>query len=99
MRSEGLGKLTKSFFSRVSSALVAGGTSVKRGIAAPPRPAQKSGGITRGRFCWQFYTSQMRTDKERGSVPNRYQHLKQTPWPLVRERNIPTEQPPLVDEI
>jgi hypothetical protein len=24
---------------------------------------------------------------------------KQTPWPLVRERNIPTEWPPLVDEI
>jgi hypothetical protein len=25
------------------------------------------------------------------------QHL--TPWPLVRERTIPTERPPLVDEI
>jgi hypothetical protein len=24
---------------------------------------------------------------------------KQTPWPLVRERNIPTDRPPLVDEI
>jgi hypothetical protein len=24
---------------------------------------------------------------------------KQTPWPLVRERTIPTERPPLVDEI
>jgi hypothetical protein len=24
---------------------------------------------------------------------------KQTPWPLVRERTIPTDQPPLVDEI
>jgi uncharacterized membrane-anchored protein YhcB (DUF1043 family) len=24
---------------------------------------------------------------------------KQTPWPLVSERTIPTEQPPLVDEI
>jgi hypothetical protein len=23
----------------------------------------------------------------------------QTPWPLVRERTIPTERPPLVDEI
>jgi hypothetical protein len=23
---------------------------------------------------------------------------KQTPWPLVRERTIPTERPPLVDE-
>jgi hypothetical protein len=22
-----------------------------------------------------------------------------TPWPLVRERTIPTERPPLVDEI
>jgi hypothetical protein len=24
---------------------------------------------------------------------------KQTPWPLVRERIIPTDRPPLVDEI
>jgi hypothetical protein len=24
---------------------------------------------------------------------------KQTPWPLVCERTIPTERPPLVDEI
>jgi hypothetical protein len=24
---------------------------------------------------------------------------QQTPWPLVRERTIPTERPPLVDEI
>jgi hypothetical protein len=24
---------------------------------------------------------------------------KQTPWPLVRERTIPTERPPLVDEM
>jgi hypothetical protein len=28
-----------------------------------------------------------------------YKKTKQTPWPLVRERTIPTEQPPLVDEI
>jgi hypothetical protein len=26
-------------------------------------------------------------------------HHKQTPWPLVRKRTIPTERPPLVDEI
>jgi hypothetical protein len=24
---------------------------------------------------------------------------KQTPWPLVRKRNIPAERPPLLDEI
>jgi hypothetical protein len=24
---------------------------------------------------------------------------KQTPWPLLRKRNIPTERPPLVGEI
>jgi hypothetical protein len=24
---------------------------------------------------------------------------KQTPWPLVREQTIPTDRPPLVDEI
>jgi hypothetical protein len=27
------------------------------------------------------------------------EQTKQTPWPLVRERTIPTERPPLVDEI
>jgi hypothetical protein len=26
-------------------------------------------------------------------------HKKKTPWPLVRKRTIPTEQPPLVGEI
>jgi hypothetical protein len=25
--------------------------------------------------------------------------IKQTPWPLVRKRTIPTERPPFVDEI
>jgi hypothetical protein len=25
--------------------------------------------------------------------------VKQTPWPLVRKRTMPTERPPLVDEI
>jgi hypothetical protein len=30
---------------------------------------------------------------------NNKQTNKQTPWPLVRERTIPTERPPLVDEI
>jgi hypothetical protein len=24
---------------------------------------------------------------------------KRTPWPLVRERTLPTERPPLIDEI
>jgi hypothetical protein len=27
------------------------------------------------------------------------EQTKQTPWPLVRERTIPTDRPPLVDEI
>jgi hypothetical protein len=26
-------------------------------------------------------------------------YIKQTPWPLVREQTIPTDRPPLVDEI
>jgi hypothetical protein len=26
-------------------------------------------------------------------------YKKQTTWPLVRKRNIPTDRPPLVDEI
>jgi hypothetical protein len=31
--------------------------------------------------------------------PQNKQTNKQTPWPLVRERTIPTDRPPLVDEI
>jgi hypothetical protein len=31
--------------------------------------------------------------------PQNKQKTKQTPWPLVRERTIPTDRPPLVDEI
>jgi hypothetical protein len=34
-----------------------------------------------------------------GVFPVRYENHLQTPWPLVRERTIPTERPPLVDEI
>jgi hypothetical protein len=30
---------------------------------------------------------------------DRKEGYKQTPWPLVRERTIPTDRPPLVDEI
>jgi hypothetical protein len=33
------------------------------------------------------------------STSTNKQTNKQTPWPLVRERTIPTERPPLVDEI
>jgi hypothetical protein len=38
------------------------------------------------------------------SAPHVIYHIKvqknkQIPWPLVRERTIPTERPPLVDEI
>jgi hypothetical protein len=30
---------------------------------------------------------------------NEQTNKKKTPWPLVRERTIPTDRPPLVDEI
>jgi hypothetical protein len=33
------------------------------------------------------------------SEERNYKQNKQTPWPLVRKRTIPTERPPLVDEI
>jgi hypothetical protein len=36
--------------------------------------------------------------RERGHYENQ-EKQKQTPWPLVRERTIPTDRPPLVDEI
>jgi hypothetical protein len=31
--------------------------------------------------------------------PQKKKNKQQTPWPLVRERTIPTDRPPLVDEI
>jgi hypothetical protein len=44
--------------------------------------------------------------KNTGSAPNmkgtklKYSFdQKKTPWPLVRKRTLPTERPPLVDEI
>jgi hypothetical protein len=33
------------------------------------------------------------------SVADKNKQTKQTPWPLVHERTILTERPPLVDEI
>jgi hypothetical protein len=41
---------------------------------------------------------QMGISLEHRSLENMTKN-KQTPWPLVRERTIPTERPPLVDEI
>jgi hypothetical protein len=35
-------------------------------------------------------------ERERGHT---YTQTKQTPWPLVRKRTIPTERPPFVGEI
>jgi predicted oxidoreductase (fatty acid repression mutant protein) len=32
-------------------------------------------------------------------APLTYNKQQQTPWPLVRERIIPSERPPLFDEI
>jgi hypothetical protein len=38
-------------------------------------------------------------DEVEGRKSNVVKTNKQTPWPLVRERTIPTDRPPLVDEI
>jgi hypothetical protein len=34
-----------------------------------------------------------------GSLLNDILPTNNTPWPLARERTVPTERPPLVDEI
>jgi hypothetical protein len=34
-----------------------------------------------------------------GEGQKQKQQQQQTPWPLVRKRTVPTERPPLVDEI
>jgi hypothetical protein len=46
-------------------------------------------------YC--FYSSLLHTLSVLWAIIRRSN--KQTPWPLVRERTIPTERPPLVDEI
>jgi hypothetical protein len=49
-----------------------------------------------------LYVSDVRVSQETSTVlhgPLWESNKKQTPWPLVRERTIPTEPPPLVDEI
>jgi hypothetical protein len=43
-------------------------------------------------LIWLFYTVQWRM------VLSRIKE-KRTPWPVVRKRTIPTERPPLVDEV
>jgi hypothetical protein len=37
--------------------------------------------------------------EQRIAFMNKSPYKKQIPWPLVRKRTIPTELPPLVDEI
>jgi hypothetical protein len=41
----------------------------------------------------------MRKTTQHQTAPPGINKKQQTPWPLVRERTIPTEGPPLVDEI
>jgi hypothetical protein len=36
---------------------------------------------------------------ERDFKQNKQNKQKQIPWPLVHERTIPTERPPVVDEV
>jgi hypothetical protein len=61
--------------------------------------------VTKGRNIW-FCEYIVNPETERNYInsainnsPIITQKTKQTPWPLVRERTIPTERPPLVDEI
>jgi hypothetical protein len=46
----------------------------------------------------QYNTILLRPE-DRCKTKQKKQTNKLTPWPLVRERSIPTERPPLVDEI
>jgi hypothetical protein len=45
-----------------------------------------------------FSGTSVTTRATRYKVPEQTKK-KKTPWPLVRERTIPTDRPPLVDEI
>jgi hypothetical protein len=44
-------------------------------------------------------SSQTCTSQSRFPIKIQQTKNRQTPWPLVRERTIPNERPPLVDEI
>jgi hypothetical protein len=50
----------------------------------------------------EMYSSEMSVEFQQTTLRHTREDKntnKQTPWPLVRERTIPTERPPLVDEI
>jgi hypothetical protein len=56
-------------------------------------------GMLRRVVCWKFTNvSEELSSFRNRKVPIR-QANKQIPWPLFRKRTIPTERPPLVDEI
>jgi hypothetical protein len=44
-------------------------------------------------------STQIPEERPRALAPPHRTVTKQTPWPLVRKRTIPTERQPLVDEI
>jgi hypothetical protein len=48
---------------------------------------------------WRLEAGGWRLGEPQCRLDNIKKNKKQTPWPLVRERTIPTERPPLVDEI
>jgi hypothetical protein len=48
-------------------------------------------------FCFIFTDESFDTPVTQNGMVKKTN--KQTPWPLVRERTIPTERPPLVHEI
>jgi hypothetical protein len=50
-------------------------------------------------YIWIMFVRQGNTHRASTTYTEIKQRNKQTPWPLVRERTIPTEWPPLVGEI
>jgi hypothetical protein len=50
-------------------------------------------------FLLNQFTTQLTYCRKSQLTTTTKKQNKQTPWPLVRERTIPTDRPPLVDEI
>jgi hypothetical protein len=67
-------------------------------VGAAVRTAVNLGFLDRSRYFFIQVAPQLSSRGLVDPVTDPLQN-KQTPWPLVRTRTIPTDRPPLVDEI
>jgi hypothetical protein len=82
---------TRSFRKRVSCCFSQHSEFISQRVGARPTIVNAEGKGHKGEWSRSGTGCRLR--------PYTHTHTKQTPWPLVRKRTIPTERPPLVGEI